>query len=564
MIKINLIFKNANMISLFQKIISKINYFFMNFKLRSISTLIVFLLLSPIISIIFVANENTAELWSHLLETRFSSYIFNTLILMLGVGTSSIIIGVTLAWLVCRYDFFMSKIIEWCLLLPLAMPAYIVAYCYTDFFEYSGTIQSTLRIIFNWDSASDYYFPEIRSLGGAIFVMSFVLYPYVYFISKIAFKSTPVSLFEIAELHGKNLFLWVAIPLARPAIIAGVSLVLMETISDFGTVEFFAVETITLGIFNLWLGMNNLGAASQLALVAFTFIIILLGIELSARKNQKFNDTKIKNFNTIIKKVTPLKSLLIFIICLIPIIFGFLIPISILFINSLSYLDSENWSYLISIAYNSFFISSITALVMILISFFIAISIKFDGFKGFTFLSTVAGVGYAFPGTILALGTLFFISIIQDSVNNFFNIFGIDINLVLIGSYTALIFAYVSRFNAVAFGAINSGINRIPPNMIEASQTLGHSFIFSIKNVILPLLRPSIITAAILSFVDIIKELPITLLLRPFNFETLATFVYQYANDEMLEKSSIAAILIVLIGLVPILIMSKAINKKLI
>jgi iron(III) transport system permease protein len=552
------------MISLFQKIISKINYFFINYKLRLISTLIVFLLLSPIISIIFVANENTAELWAHLLETRFSSYIYNTIILMIGVGTSSIIIGVTLAWLVCRYDFFMSKVIEWCLLLPLAMPAYIVAYCYTDFFEYSGTIQSTLRIIFNWNSASDYYFPEIRSLGGAIFVMSFVLYPYVYFISKIAFKSTPVSLFEIAEIHGKNLFLWVAIPLARPAIIAGVSLVLMETISDFGTVEFFAVETITLGIFNLWLGMNNLGAASQLALVAFTFIIILLGIELSARKKQKFNDTKIKSFNTIIKKVTPLKSLLIFGICLIPIIFGFIIPISILFINSLSYLDSENWSNLISIAYNSFFISSIAALAMILISIFIAISIKFDGFKGFTFLSTIAGVGYAFPGTILALGTLFFITIIQDSVNNFFNIFGVDINLVLIGSYTALIFAYVSRFNAVAFGAINSGINRIPPNMIEASQTLGHSFIFSIKNVILPLLRPSIITAAILSFVDIIKELPITLLLRPFNFETLATFVYQYANDEMLEKSSIAAILIVLIGLVPILIMSKAINKKLI
>ena len=552
------------MISLFQKIISKINYFFINYKLRLISTLIIFLLLSPIISIIFVANENTAELWAHLLETRFSSYIYNTIILMIGVGTSSIIIGVTLAWLVCRYDFFMSKVIEWCLLLPLAMPAYIVAYCYTDFFEYSGTIQSTLRIIFNWNSASDYYFPEIRSLGGAIFVMSFVLYPYVYFISKIAFKSTPVSLFEIAEIHGKNLFLWVAIPLARPAIIAGVSLVLMETISDFGTVEFFAVETITLGIFNLWLGMNNLGAASQLALVAFTFIIILLGIELSARKKQKFNDTKIKSFNTIIKKVTPLKSLLIFGICLIPIIFGFLIPISILFINSLSYLDSENWSNLISIAYNSFFISSIAALAMILISIFIAISIKFDGFKGFTFLSTIAGVGYAFPGTILALGTLFFITIIQDSVNNFFNIFGVDINLVLIGSYTALIFAYVSRFNAVAFGAINSGINRIPPNMIEASQTLGHSFIFSIKNVILPLLRPSIITAAILSFVDIIKELPITLLLRPFNFETLATFVYQYANDEMLEKSSIAAILIVLIGLVPILIMSKAINKKLI
>ena len=552
------------MILLIQNIISKIIIFFSNFKLKIFSILIIFLLLSPIASIIFVANENTTELWVHLIETRFPSYIYNTVVLMTGVGILSLLIGVTLAWFVCRYNFFLSKIVEWALLLPLAVPSYIVAYCYTDFFEYSGTLQSNLRSMFSWQSGSDYYFPEIRSLGGAIFVMSFVLYPYVYFISKVAFKSTPISLFEAAEIYGKNLFLSVAIPLARPAIIAGLSLVLMETVSDFGTVDFFAVETITLGIFNLWLGMNNLAAAAQLALIAFTFIIILLGIELSARKSQKFNDTKIKNLDTITKRTSPMKSFLIFFICLIPIIIGFIIPLSILINNSLTYFNSENWSYLFSIASNSFFIASFTAMIMILISFLLAVSIKFDGFKGFTFLSTLAGVGYAFPGTVLALGTLFFMSTIQNIINNFFEFVGFDINLILIGSYTALIFAYISRFNAVAFGAINSGINRIPPNMMEASLTLGQPFKYNIKVIILPLIRPSIITGAILSFVDIIKELPITLLLRPFNFETLATFVYQYANDEMLEKSSIAAILIVLIGLVPILIMSKAINKKLI
>jgi iron(III) transport system permease protein len=552
------------MILLIRNIISKIIIFFSNFKLKIFSILIIFLLLSPIASIIFVANENTTELWVHLIETRFPSYIYNTVVLMTGVGILSLLIGVTLAWFVCRYNFFLSKIVEWALLLPLAVPSYIVAYCYTDFFEYSGTLQSNLRSMFSWQSGSDYYFPEIRSLGGAIFVMSFVLYPYVYFISKVAFKSTPISLFEAAEIYGKNLFLSVAIPLARPAIIAGLSLVLMETVSDFGTVDFFAVETITLGIFNLWLGMNNLAAAAQLALIAFTFIIILLGIELSARKSQKFNDTKIKNLDTITKRTSPMKSFLIFFICLIPIIIGFIIPLSILINNSLTYFNSTNWSYLFSIASNSFFIASFTAMIMILISFLLAVSIKFDGFKGFTFLSTLAGVGYAFPGTVLALGTLFFMSTIQNIINNFFEFVGFDINLILIGSYTALIFAYISRFNAVAFGAINSGINRIPPNMMEASLTLGQPFKYNIKVIILPLIRPSIITGAILSFVDIIKELPITLLLRPFNFETLATFVYQYANDEMLEKSSIAAILIVLIGLVPILIMSKAINKKLI
>ena len=239
------------MILLIRNIISKIIIFFSNFKLKIFSILIIFLLLSPIASIIFVANENTTELWVHLIETRFPSYIYNTVVLMTGVGILSLLIGVTLAWFVCRYNFFLSKIVEWALLLPLAVPSYIVAYCYTDFFEYSGTLQSNLRSMFSWQSGSDYYFPEIRSLGGAIFVMSFVLYPYVYFISKVAFKSTPISLFEAAEIYGKNLFLSVAIPLARPAIIAGLSLVLMETVSDFGTVDFFAVETITLGIFNL-------------------------------------------------------------------------------------------------------------------------------------------------------------------------------------------------------------------------------------------------------------------------------------------------------------------------
>ena len=222
---------------------------------------------------------------------------------MLGVGLTTFIIGVSLAWLICRYDFFMKNIIEWALLLPLALPSYIVAYCYTDFLEYSGFLQTVLRNILGFNSPNEYYFPEIRSLGGAIFVISFVLYPYVYLITKVAFKSTPASLLELAEINGKKPFYSVALPLARPAIIAGLSLVLMETISDFGTVDFFAVETITLGIFNLWLGMNNLAAASQLAMVGFTFILVLFALELSARKKQRFNDTKINIYRGYNKKI---------------------------------------------------------------------------------------------------------------------------------------------------------------------------------------------------------------------------------------------------------------------
>ena len=533
-----------------------------NFYMKLICISIIFLLIAPIIAIIFSSFENTFSLWIHLINTRLEFYLYNTFLLMFGVGVTTFIIGVGLAWLICRYDFFMKNIIEWALLLPLALPSYIIAYCYTDFLEYSGYLQTLIRNIFELNSPNEYFFPEIRSLGGAIFVISFVLYPYVYLITKVAFRSTPTSLLELAEINGKNPLYSVALPLARPAIIAGLSLVLMETISDFGTVDFFAVETITLGIFNLWLGMNNLAAASQLALIGFTFVLVLFALELAARNKQRFNDTKITLYRGFNKKVSPLNNLFIFMICLLPLVIGFIIPVLILIINSISYLDLESFNNLINLSINSFLISIITSLVIVILSLILVVGLKFYNFKGMNFLSTVAGIGYAFPGIIIALGSLFFISFLQNTTNSIFLFLGTEIEFIMIGSFFILIFAYVSRFNAVAFGAINSGISRIPPNMMEASLTLGKPFGFSFIKIILPLIKPSILTATILAFVDIIKELPITLLLRPFNFETLATYVYQYANDEMLGRASGPALLIVFIGLIPILFINNVMNKK--
>ena len=541
---------------------SKISNFVSSSYLKLLCIAIIFLLLSPIIAIIFSSFENTFSLWEHLFQTRLKFYLYNTFILMLGVGFTTFFIGVSLAWLICKYDFFMRNVIEWALLLPLALPSYIVAYCYTDFFEYSGFLQTSIRELFNFNSPNDYFFPEIRSLGGAIFVISFVLYPYIYLITKVAFKSTPSSLFELAELNGKNQFYYVALPLAKPAIIAGLSLVLMETVSDFGTVDFFAVETITLGIFNLWLGMNNLAGASQLALIGFFFIMILLAFELSARKKQKFNDTKIRGYNGLNQKISIHHNIFIFFICIIPIIFGFIIPVLILLENSISYFDTQNLHNLILITKNSFFISFVATLIIILTTILLTIGLKFQGFKGLSFLSTIAGIGYAFPGVILALGSLFFVSSLETSINELLLFLDINQNLVLIGSFYILIFTYVCRFNAVAFGAINSGINRLPPNMVEASLTLGNSFWYSLKKVLFPIIKPSILTAAILTFVDIVKELPITLLLRPLNFETLATYVYQFASDEMLGRASAAALIIVLIGLIPILFINNLMSKK--
>jgi len=527
---------------------------------KNISYILIILFLTPIVMLILSSFQNNIDTWLHLFDTKLSIYFYNTLSLILGVGILSITIGVSCAWILAKYKFFLSDIVEWALLLPAAIPAYIVAYCYTDFLEYGGIIQTALREIFNWQSAKEYFFPEIRSMTGAILILSFALYPYIYFITKVAFTSTPKNLFNVAKIHGKSEFLYVALPMARPAIIAGLSLVLMETISDFGTVEFLAVETVTLGIFNLWLGMNNLSAASQLSFLAFTFIVVLLGVELSARKNQKFNNPQASSFEKKIEEISYYKSLLLFFICLLPILFGFIIPVLILINLSMQSFDQSNFYYFIDISLNSISISLFGAFLTILFSFIVVVAVKYHGGKKFSFFATIAGSGYAFPGVILALGTTFFLSFIQNNINELFLNFNLNWNLTLIGTFTALLYTYICRFNAIGIGYINSGIQRVSPNLLEAGMLQGVSFDKSLFKIIFPLIRPSILTGFLIVFVDIFKELPVTLLLRPFNFETLATYVYQYAKEEMLEQCALAALLIILIGTIPVFILNKTIN----
>ena len=527
---------------------------------KNISYILIILLLTPIVMLILSSFQNNIDTWLHLFDTKLSIYFYNTLSLILGVGILSITIGVSCAWILAKYKFFLSNFVEWALLLPAAIPAYIVAYCYTDFLEYGGIIQTALREIFNWQSAKEYFFPEIRSMTGAILILSFALYPYIYFITKVAFTSTPKNLFNVAKIHGKSEFLYVALPMARPAIIAGLSLVLMETISDFGTVEFLAVETVTLGIFNLWLGMNNLSAASQLSFLAFTFIVVLLGVELSARKNQKFNNPQASSFEKKIEEISYNKSLLLFFICLLPILFGFIIPVLILINLSMQSFDHSNFYYFIDISLNSISISLFGAFLTILFSFIVVVAVKYHGGKKFSFFATIAGSGYAFPGVILALGTTFFLSFIQNNINELFLNFNLNWNLTLIGTFTALLYTYICRFNAIGIGYINSGIQRVSPNLLEAGMLQGVSFDKSLFKIIFPLIRPSILTGFLIVFVDIFKELPVTLLLRPFNFETLATYVYQYAKEEMLEQCALAALLIILIGTIPVFILNKTIN----
>jgi len=451
-----------------------------------LQTLVCLLLISPIVAIIIVAFQPAPSLLGHLIETVLGRYLLNTLALMAGVGLLAGFFGVSSAWVVSRYEFKGRRLFDWLLVLPAAIPAYIIAYAYTDFLEFAGPLQTALRNILGVTSARDYWFFEIRSLGGAIVMMAAVLYPYVYIMSRTAFRQTSRTLFEAAMVSGRDLFYQVGLPLARPAIIAGLALVLMEVISDFGTVEYFAVDTLTLGIFNVWLGMNNMPAAAQLSLIALVVIIGLLGTEIYARSRRSFQNLS----NT----------------------------------------------------------KRGAALVIGLLS-------HYRLGKGARILAFIASTGYAFPGTILAIGVLGF----MGGLNHVMSLIGAP---YLSGGLLALVIGYMVRFHAVGYGAVETGIGRVPKHLFEASTVLGKSFTQSLLGVVLPIISPSVGAGILLVFVDVMKELPMTLLLRPFNFETFATFTYQYAKDEMIEQAALPALMIVLTGLIPVILLNYSVTRS--
>ena len=516
------------------------------------------LILGPVLAVLVAAFGDSGGLWSHLYDTVLARYISNTLILMAGVGVVAIGFGVSSAWVISRYDFVGRRLLEWMLLLPAAIPAYIIAYSYTEFFEYAGPLQSGLRHLFGWQSPRDYWFPEIRSLGGAILVMASVLYPYIYMVTRIAFRLTPASLFEIALVHNRSQFWQVGLPLARPAIMAGLALVMMEVMSDFGTVEFFAIETITLGIFNVWLGMNNLVAAAQISIVGFGFILALLGLELYARSRQQYVSSSRNQMPLAMLLPTKAGVLACWAVCVIPLLFGFFIPVGVL-LGLVSTNDLlADFLAIRGIIGNTLIVAAIAAMVIMILSAFIVVTATFRAGSKTRKLALFASTGYAFPGTILAIGVLIFTGQLDRAIAA---LFGAQFQGIFVTSIGVLFLAYIVRFQAVGYGAMISGVRRLPANMMNASRVLGQGYMDSIWRVIMPLLKSSFLAGMMLVFVDVMKELPMTLLLRPFNFDTLATYTYQFAKDEMLEVAALPALMIVLSGLVPVVLMSAMLRR---
>ena len=534
----------------------------------SLTAIVVALLIClPLLSVVWLAFSPTENIWPHLLSTVLPGYLSTTAFLMLGVATGTSIIGVATAWCVTHLEFTGRSLFTWALLLPFAVPAYVIAYVYTDLLEFAGPVQSSLRSLFGWEYARDYYFPSIRSLGGAICMMVLVLYPYVYLLARAAFTEQSSSLMEAARALGQSRrksFFAISLPLARPAIAVGVAMALMETLNDFGTVDYFSVRTLTAGVYDVWLSMGNLGGGAQIACLLLLMVLLILWLERSSRRKQQQFQPSASRFQPVGRlKVTGWHNALAVGVCALPVLLGFIIPVSLLTILAIeNFADSWNEDFRRT-ALNSVLLSSTAAAITVILGIFLAYSMRIRPGKILRWCTRLAGTSYALPGAVLAIGVMIPFTRFDNALDAFSReYFDHSTGLLLSGTVAAIIFAYVVRFIAVAFGSIESSLGKITPSMDMAARSLGNTPGKMLWRVHIPMMRTGIVTAALVVFVDCMKELPATLVLRPFNFDTLATHVYQFASDELLGHSALGAICIVLTGLIPIILLSHSIDRS--
>ena len=515
-------------------------------------SIISIIFLVPIFLILASLFDGYSTTWEHLIQTVLVEYISNSLLLVCGVSFGVFILGVSTAWLVTACDFKGKGFFKWSLILPLSIPPYIMAYAFTGLFDSSGSMNTIIQSIFNLDS-SFIFFPSVRNIPGAIIIFSFTLYPYVYLISQTAFVNLSRDVFDTARTLGlskKETFLRLALPLARPAIIAGLMIVAMETISDFGAVEHFAIPTFTTGIFRAWFGMNDITTAKQLAALLFILFLFFLIIEKYSRKKIKFNQSLTSNRELVPVKLTGLKGFSATLLCSIPIVIGFIIPISQLCYWAISYNMEYFDYYFISSAINTIYLAILSGIfcVAISVSFNYLIRVKKNNF--FSYSNKIISSGYGVPGVILALGVL-----------ELFSIINILSEILLIGSVAGLILVYTIKFYALPNSSIESGYRKINTNIDEAAKTLGAKKIEILRKIHFPMLRNSGLVALLLISIEVIKELPATLVLRPFNFDTLSISAYIYASDERMVEAAAPSIGIVLISLIPILLLIKILDK---
>jgi iron(III) transport system permease protein len=521
--------------------------------------LISLIALLPIIAIALIALQPSGDTWPHLIANVLPGALRRTLGLMAGVGLLSLLIGTGTAWLVTMYRFPGRRVFEWLLLLPLAVPTYIIAYSYLELLDYSGIVQSGLRELFGWHDARSYWFPDIRSLGGAIFVMSAVLYPYVYITARASFVAQSVCVLEVSRTLGRNAsqtFWQVALPLARPALAAGVALALMETLNDIGAVEFFGVRTLTVAVYDTWLDRNSLAGAAQIASVMLLFVFALLLLELALRAKRRFHHTTGKYRDLPEDTLAGWRGLLATLACALPVLVGFVLPGSVLVHDAIAHvaagLAPEFWEA----ALNSLLLAASAAILAVGFAVVLAYARRQTRSKLIQVASTLPAISYAVPGTVLAIGLLIPLAGLDNGIDGLMrSLFGLSTGLLLSGTAFAVVLAYTIRFLAASLGAVEAGLSKISRNIDAAARTLGASVSEMLFKVHLPMLRPALGAAALLVFVDSMKELPATLLLRPFNFDTLATQVFTLVSLYRYEEAGLSALTIVLVSLAPVLLL---------
>ena len=505
-------------------------------------------------------------IWDHLAATVLPRYLANTLWLALGVGAGTLVIGVGTAWLVTMCRFPGRAVFEWALLLPFAVPTYVAAYAYTGLLDYAGPVQGGLRALFGWHSRADYWFPPIRSLGGAIAMMTLVLYPYVYLLARAAFLQQSMSALEASRLLGHGpwrSFATVALPLARPAIVAGLALALMETLNDFGTVQYFAVDTFTTGIYRTWLGLGAPAAAAQLAAILMLFVFLLLVLERRSRGRASFHHGAARYQPLPGHVLTGWRGACTSLACLAPVAFGFLVPAAVLAAWTAETAAETLDARYLGFAANSFILAATAAALATALALGIAYGLRLRTSRPLAIAARLAGLGYAVPGAVIAVGVMVPLAWFDNTVDGWMRAhLGVSTGLLLSGTIAAVLFAYLVRFFAVAYNAVEAGLGKVTTNMDAAARTLGHGPRATLRQIHLPMISGSLLAAATLVFVDVMKELPATLIIRPFNFDTLAIRTYELAVDEQLHEAGAPALTIVAVGILPVILLSRAITRS--
>ncbi|WP_347310244.1 ABC transporter permease [Defluviimonas sp. SAOS-178_SWC] len=520
------------------------------------------LVVLPVLSVLVLAFHPTENIWPHLLSTTLPRYAGNTAILTFGAGALAAAVGAGAAWLVTMYRFPFVGLLEWLLLLPLAIPAYIGAYALVDFLDYSGPVQVALREAAGWTSSRDYWFPQVRSRTAAVIVLAAALYPYVYMLARAAFREQSAGSYEVARALGAGpfgLFWRVGLPLARPAIAAGAAIVMMETVNDFGVVDFFGVQTLTTGIFTVWLETGNAGGAAQIACVILTVILALVALEKVSRRNSRYYHSARQPRPITRIRLAGGAGWLATALCALPVAAGFVLPLGV--IAGHAFDRPESW---VSAGLGRAFLHTLTvggaaSAVTVAAALFMVYGVRLTGRKLPRLILPVTTIGYAAPGAVLAVGILIPLAAFDHRVADaMLWLTGRDPGLILTGSAAAIVLAYTVRFFAIAQGATDAAFGRVSPSLPMAARSLGRTAGGALREVYLPLMRGSVGTALLLVFVDCVKELPATLLLRPFNYDTLATRAHEKASLENIAEAAPPALLVIAVGLVAVAFLARA------